>query len=321
MPPWCAQRSHAGKHVLCEWPLGRSIEEADALAGEAARVGMHHATGLQASASSALRRARNLIAEGRLGRRRSARVVSTTSGYAAQLPSAYAYLNDPANGANLSTILAGHTLDFVEQLLGPVQEIDALAAIQHPQIRITDTGSTVARTTPDQLFVLGRFGAGCVASLEVGGDRPAHTPFTCEVIGTTGTLHLLGGHPHGFQAGELRLEVDGDDVPLSAPFASGGLRGAAANVGEVYAMLVRDIRDKTQTVPDFAHAARLTYVIAILTHAAESRQRQYLLKPVSRLQPPSTEPWEIAVLDLANRTPCYLSRVFREDARERSSKT
>lgn len=264
----------AGKHVLCEWPLGRSVEEADALAGRAARAGIHHAIGLQASVSPAARQARQLIAEGRLGRLRSARVVSTTSGYAAQLPSAYAYLNDPANGANLSTILAGHTLDFVERLLGPVREIDALAAIQHPEIRIIDTGATVARTTPDQLFVLGRFDTGCIASLEIGGDRPASTPFTCEVIGTAGTLRLLGGHPHGFQAGTLRLEVDGDNVPLDAPLASGGLRGAAANVAEIYAMLARDIRNGTRTVPDFAHAARLTRVIATVTRAAERGQRQ-----------------------------------------------
>ena len=266
-----------GKHVLCEWPLGRSVEEVDALANEAARTGVHHATGLQASASPALRRACQLVAEGRLGRLRSARVVSTTSGYAARLPDAYAYLNDPANGANLSTILAGHTLDFVEHLLGPVREVDALATIQHPQVRIMDTGATVARTTPDQLFMLGRFDSGCVASLEVGGDRPADTPFTCEVIGDTGTLRLIGGHPHGFQAGELRLELDGEHVPLDAPLASGGLRGAAANVGEVYAMLARDIRDGTRTVPDFRHAARLTHVISTLTRAAESGQRQTVI--------------------------------------------
>ena len=36
----------------------------------------------------------------------------TTAGYTAQLPSVYAYLNDPANGANLLIILGGHILDL-----------------------------------------------------------------------------------------------------------------------------------------------------------------------------------------------------------------
>ena len=125
--------------------------------------------------------------------------------------------------------------------------------------------------------MLGRFDSGCVASLEVGGDRPPDTPFTCEVTGERGTLHLVGGHPHGFQAGELRLMLNGEDVPLDAPLASGGFRGAAANVGEVYAMLARDIRGGTRTVPDFTHAARLTRVISTLTRAAESGERQTVI--------------------------------------------
>ena len=73
----------AGKHVYCEWPLGRSVEEAESLANEAEGAGVHHAIGLQGSASPAVRRARELIRTGSLGRLLSARVVSTTAGYAA----------------------------------------------------------------------------------------------------------------------------------------------------------------------------------------------------------------------------------------------
>ncbi len=264
----------AGKHLYCEWPLGRSVEEADALAVTAEQAGVHHAIGLQGRASPAVRRARALIGEGRLGRLRSARLVSTTAGYAPQLPSAYAYLNDPANGANLTTILGGHTLDLAERLLGAAAEVGALATIQHPSVRLIDTGEAIARTTPDQLFVIGRFASGCIASIEVGGDRLGDTPFTCEVIGTEGTLRLVGGHPHGFQAGELRLEVDGVDEPLDAPVATGGLHGAAANVGEIYAALARDIGQGARTVADFRHAARLTRLISSVTLAADTGVRQ-----------------------------------------------
>ena len=220
----------AGKHVYCEWPLGRSTEEAERLAGAARQAGVHHAIGLQGSSAPAARRARQVIASGRLGCILSARIVSTTAGYAARMPSAYAYLNDPANGANLTTILGGHTLDLAEQLLGRVETLDALSAIRHPSIRLADTGETIARTTPDQLLIVSRHDSGCIASIEVSGDRPGDTPFTCEVIGSAGTLRLLGGHPHGFQAGELRLEVDGRPEPVEPPLAAGGLEGAAANV-------------------------------------------------------------------------------------------
>ena len=263
----------AGKHVYCEWPLGGSAEEAERLADMARRAGSHHAIGLQGSAAPATRRAREVIASGRIGHLRSARIVSTTAGYAAALPSAYAYLNDPANGANLTTILGGHTLDLAEQLLGKVITLDALSAIQHPTVRLTDTDTTIVRTTPDQLFILSRHESGCVASIEVGGDRPGDTPFTCEIIGLNNTLRLSGGHPHGFQAGYLRLDVDGQTEPVAPPLAQGGLHGAAANVAQIYAALASDIRNGTWTVRDFAAAARLTNLIAGMTQASERGSR------------------------------------------------
>ncbi len=263
----------AGKHVYCEWPLGRSAAEAQRLADLARQAGSHHAIGLQGSAAPATRRAREVIASGRIGHLRSARIVSTTAGYAATLPSAYAYLNDPANGANLTTILGGHTLDLAEQLLGGVVTLDALSAIQHPVVRLTDTDTMIARTTPDQLFILSRHESGCVASIEIGGDRPAGTPFTCEIIGANGTLRLSGGHPHGFQAGSLRLDVDGQAEPVAPPLVEGGLHGAAANVAQIYAALASDIRKGSWTVRDFAAAARLTNLIAGVTQASERGAR------------------------------------------------
>ena len=254
--------------------IGRSPAEADALAAEARAAGVHHAISLQGAASPAALRAAELIRAGRLGRLRSARAVSTTAGYAARLPSTYAYLNDPVNGANLSTILGGHTLDLMELLLGPVTSVDALGRVQHPEIMLTDTGGVIARTTPDHLFVLSRHAGGCVASVEIGGDRPPDTPFVLELIGDAGALKLLGGHPHGFQAGELRLEVDGRPEPIAVPVATGGLKGAAANIGEVYARLAADIRDDAHTAPDFVHAARLTRLIATVTRAAQTGVRE-----------------------------------------------
>lgn len=247
-----------GKHLYCEWPLGRTVDEADALAMAAERAGVHHAIGLQGAAAPAVRRAQALIAAGRIGRIRCARIVSTTAGYAARLPSVYAYLNGTGSGANLTTILGGHTLDLAERLMGEVRGISALGTIQHREVHVTDTGEVIARTTPDHILIVARFANGSAASIEISGDRGADTAFTFEMDGTEGTLKLIGGHPHGFQAGELRLEINGAPETLTRTAATGGLRGAAANVGEVYVGLARDIQEGTRSVAGFAHAARLT---------------------------------------------------------------
>ena len=263
----------AGKHVLCQWPLGRNVREAEELAGAARRAGVHAAIGLQGRASPAARRAGQLVADGAIDRPLSARVVSTTAGYAPHLPSAYAYLNDPQNGANLSSILGGHTLDLVMSVLGEISEVNALAAIQFEQIHLTDTNAWIRRSTPDHLLVMSRHDNGCLVSIEVGGNRPPDTAFTFEIIGTKGRLILAGGHPHGFQAGELRLQAD-RDVPAPDLPAAPGLTREAANVAEIYVQLGRDIRASSWTVPDFAHAACLTRLVEAVRHAGCSGVRQ-----------------------------------------------
>src|SRR5919204_1321087 len=44
----------AGKHVYCEWPLGRDTAEAEQMLAAAARRGIQHAVGLQGQASPAI---------------------------------------------------------------------------------------------------------------------------------------------------------------------------------------------------------------------------------------------------------------------------
>ncbi len=265
----------AGKHVYCEWPLGRDAAEAREMAAAAEAAGVRCAVGLQGRLNPAVRRARELLDAEAVGRLLSARIVSTTAGYAPVLPSTYAYLNRAENGANLTTILGGHTLDLAVHLLGSVVGLDALSATQFPEVRLSDTGGTLLRNTPDHLLVLSSHVGGCVLSTEVGGNRPADTPFSFEIIGTSGWLALRGGHPHGFQAGALQLETDVAFTPPEPAAAEGGLAGAAANVAEVYAALAKDIREGTRTTPDFAHAARLSDLLDMVRRAAETGVRQH----------------------------------------------
>src|SRR6059058_1776551 len=57
----------AGKHVYCEWPLGRTTEEAVELAELAASRGLTTAVGLQARVDPALMHMRELIGQGYVG--------------------------------------------------------------------------------------------------------------------------------------------------------------------------------------------------------------------------------------------------------------
>lgn len=259
----------AGKHVYCEWPLARDLEEAQEIAAAAERAGTHVAIGLQGANALAVRHAAKLVSQGVIGRPLTLRVISATAGWGTIAPPHYAYLQDRSNGATLATIAGGHTLAMVEAVVGAYEEVSARNSILQDQVEIAGSGEIVARTCADHMFIHGRHASGCVSSVEITGGENA--PLRFELRGTEGTLEISGHHPGGYQCGGLTVTTS---PPSKAQPASSltGLEGAAINVGQLHADFANDIRNGTRTVPDFAAAVRLTRLLdAIETASAEGR--------------------------------------------------
>lgn len=267
----------AGKHLYCEWPLGRDLAEAEEMAAAAraaADRGVHVAIGLQGAHSNAVLHAAKLVREGAIGRPLSLRVVSPTAGWGKESPPFYAYLQDKRNGATLSTIAGGHTLAAIEEVVGAFIDLSAINSILVPQMIVSGTDETVARTCPDHVFVIGHHDSGCISSLEViGGEvRPL---FQFELRGETGSLSIEGGHVGGYQAGRLCVTTS-TGAAAQPDAAAPELDGPAANVSQLYAALAADIRAGTRTVPDFDRAVRLTRLLDAIDDAADTGQRTVL---------------------------------------------
>lgn len=264
----------AGKHVYSEWPLGRNVAEAEEMAAAARAAGVHTAVGLQLRGSPAVRRARELIAAGTIGRLLSASVYSSTAGFGPDVPAPFAYLEDPGSFANLVTIQGGHTIDLALATAGAVADASALLSRQYPDIRVGDAGEKRSRVTFDHLLLQGRLAADAPLSLEVAGGRPPHdTPFHFDLVGERGVLRLEGGAMRGLQSGRLTLSRDGapqtvDEGELAA------LPDAAANVGGVYAALRDGIRGGSSRVADFDHAVALTRLVTDLFDASATGTRK-----------------------------------------------
>jgi predicted dehydrogenase len=230
------------------------------------------AIGLQAHMNPAARRAAELIAAGAIGRPLTARIYSSTAGFAPRLPAAQTYLNRTESGANVITILGGHTLDLAILVLGGIESLDALTTLQHPTVTLTDTGEQIQRTAPDHLLVQARMISGCALTVEVAGDRAPDTPFTFEVIGTEGRLLLAGGHAYGFQAGRLTVNLNGERQHVDEPPDT--LPAAAVNVAAMYRALARDISSGEHTTPDYEHAVRLTHLLDDVVQSANTGHRR-----------------------------------------------
>jgi predicted dehydrogenase len=265
-----------GKAVYCEAPLGRTVAEAEEMAVAAGIL--HTAIGLQGRLNPAVRRAALLISSGEIGRPLSASSVSTNVGFGPELPSNYDYFNKKSSGANLLTINAGHTLDLLEAVLGPIIEVDTRTEILWPVVRVADTGEESLRETADHVAVLGKTQSGAVFTADIhGGVAPQDTRSSFEIRGSEGWLSLTSDHPYGFQAGDLHLTSKMRFAKPEEAAVSGGFMGAAINVGEVYAHLVRDLLAGAYNTPGFDHALHNARLIEAVRRAAERGERQKVI--------------------------------------------
>lgn len=263
----------AGKHVYCEWPLGRDVAEAEEMAA-AVTDRSHVLIGFQALSAPAVRAAVDLVRSGALGRLLTLRVVSPTAGWAPVAPPAYAYLQDRETGAGFEAIAGGHTLALIDAVVGAYVEIDARATTLHPLVKIAGTAETVARTCADHLSVIGLHETGCLSTLEVLSDAAA-TPFEFTLRGEDGWLTLSGGGPGGYQTG--RLTLNSSAGPPVADDDDPELVGGAVGLARAYRRFVSDIRAGMRTVTGFDDALRLTRVLEAVDIASTGGRRQRLV--------------------------------------------
>src|SRR5438128_961787 len=93
----------AGKAVYCEWPLGRDLDDARAMAGLAAEQGVRTVVGLQARQAPAIEFVQQLLRDGYVGEVLSTTMVGVSvAGDALVQPNAY--MLDKTNGANLLAV-------------------------------------------------------------------------------------------------------------------------------------------------------------------------------------------------------------------------
>lgn len=263
----------AGKHVYCEWPLGKDLAEAEAMAA-AVPEGIHAVVGLQGEQAPALRTVAKMVADGAIGRVQLLRGFGSAAGWGEESPAHYAYLQDKSNGASLETIGGGHTLSALEKLVGPYAEVDARNSILRKQVRLSGTDEFIERTCADHMLITGLHENGCVSTLEVIGGSP-NRPAEFEIIGEKGWIRITGTVPGTCQIARLQVEAS---VPLDAlPEPVGpDLAGAPVNIAETYAVLARDFAENSFTLPDFHRAVRLTKLLDAIDAASDTGIRQVL---------------------------------------------
>jgi predicted dehydrogenase len=272
----------AGKAVYCEWPLGRDLDEARAMAALAAEQGARTVVGLQARQAPAIEFVQLLLSDGFVGEVLSTTIVGL-SVLGGVLGQPNAYMLDETNGANVLTIAVGHSLDILNHVLGEFAELSAVSDLRRPLITIEETGEQIVKTAADQIAVIGTLTSGATASIHVREAVAGGTGFLWEINGTDGTLQITAdaAQPQIYPLTVAGAQGPNEPVELAVPAkltqrwpALTGLEGAPAyNVGRAYAAFAADIDNGTRTVPDFADAVRRHEVIAAIQRSAASGER------------------------------------------------
>ena len=164
--------ARAGKHLLCEKPLGRTVAEAEGMVEACKRAGVQFGTAFMMRFQTQHQAAAKLIQEGRLGKPVYGR---------AQLscwypPIANAWRQDPALGGGGSLIdMGSHCIDLLEMFFGPVKSVSCF------------TNRTVhAYPSEDSAVVLLRFANGALGTVD--------TFFCIPDDSSKNALELYGSH-------------------------------------------------------------------------------------------------------------------------------
>jgi predicted dehydrogenase len=271
-----ARALEAGKAVFCEWPLGATLAQAEAMARLAGRRSLRTAVGLQARSDPTLMHARELVEQGYVGELLSANFSSVGQAVTERGPGRI-WQGNRKNGANTLTIAGGHAIDALCFVLGELAEVSARLATRISEWHNTETGESMSVDSPDWVSLSGRLEGGAEVSFLV-----ATVPFNpsgnrFEIYGREGTLLITGGSSnsgpnqlHGARGQEALTAMATPERFTLVP--SGTPAGAPRNVAQAYARLAAAISTGDRFEPDFAHAVKRHRLIeAIERSAAEGR--------------------------------------------------
>ena len=250
----------AGKAVFCEWPLGRTLAEAEEMAGLARQRGLRTLVGLQARSDPAILCARDLIRDGHLGEVLTASLITAAPAVLQRGPGRI-WQGVRANGANTLTIAGGHAIDALCAIVGEFAEVSARVSTRIPEWRDLQ-GKPVAVDSPDSINVIGRMASGAEVSVSVAAVPWSPSGNRIEIYGREGALVVradgsLNIGPSQVWAGKGKEAMVAMPIPPKYRVVPPGTpEGPPYNVAQAYARAADALRGAGVFDVDFDLAVR-----------------------------------------------------------------
>jgi predicted dehydrogenase len=275
----CIAAAEAGKHVLCEKPLGRTAAEAKTMLEAVTRAGVVHMTSFNYRFVPAIRHAYDLIHDGRLGTIYHFRA-RYLQDWLADPSAPYTWrLSRASAGSGVLGDLGSHVVDLARFLVG--EPVAVSAALQ-----TFTTERPGGRVDVDDAFACSvEFGSGALGTLE--GSRVAmgnKNGLALEVNGSSGSLRFnlerlneLEVCTLGSGDGFTNLLITGPAYPLTKYWwPSGHIIGWEHTFVHELAHLLEAIVTGTSVAPygaTFEDGYRAAVICEAIATAARERTR------------------------------------------------
>jgi predicted dehydrogenase len=272
----------AGKHISCEKPVGRNLDETAEIERAARRVGVLNWVGFNYRWAPMVQYARELIAMGKLGRLTHFRG-RFLAGYASNpaTPLSWRFERE-FSGSGVSGDLLSHVIDMSLFMAGPIKRTVANHETFIPQ-RPASQGQLKQVTNEDYVGALVQFANGAHGTLEVCRVIQGHKcDWAFEIEGTQGALSWnfeRMNELNVFLPGENKAHdgyariVTGPNYPLHSRFnpATGtGLGYDDLKTIEAHHFL-KSIHENKQEEPGLREALRVAEVMAAVERSWTSR--------------------------------------------------
>jgi predicted dehydrogenase len=163
----CIAAAEAGKHIICEKPLGRTAAEAKQMLEAVRKAGVKHACAFNYRFVPAIRQARQLIEQGALGRIYHFRARYLQEWIAdPQFPMVWRLQKSVAGSGALGD-LGAHIIDLARFLVGEPRSVNGLTATFIKERPLGDGSGRTGTVDVDDAFVaLVEFENGALGTLE-----------------------------------------------------------------------------------------------------------------------------------------------------------
>lgn len=266
-----------GKHLICEKPLARTLEEARLMARLAQRASSRAMTGFNWRFTAGAQKMKTLVNAGFLGRLLHA----TGTWYGTRYADASASLSwrNERELAGLGALgdIGVHVIDLLRWLGGEFRRVSALTGIAHPDRELAP-GKRV--DTDDYCEFLGVFESGAHATVTLSRVARGTTFHRLQLFGTEGALsYEFQRDEPGWATGQLLSAHGGgrwERVPLSPPSSDPAPSDFSERTGRAtFAPLVRILLDGVEhgrdVSPSFFDGLRAQAVTETVLQSADEQ--------------------------------------------------